>query len=59
MTQRLKDLPAACEYLAISRAKVYQLISAGELKSLKIGRATRFDQTELDRFVDALTGKAA
>ena len=31
----------AAELLSLGRSKVYQLIAAGELRAVKIGRATR------------------
>ena len=44
----------ACEYLNISRATLYKLIREGKLKPLKIGRSTRFDRRDLDRFIESL-----
>ncbi len=59
MQPRLKDLPAACEHLTVSRAKLYNLIAAGEIKAVKIGRSTRFETADLDAFIDRLISKAA
>ncbi len=43
----------------ISRSKVYQLIRAGELKPVKIGRRTFVPETSWQAFVDRLTDGGA
>jgi excisionase family DNA binding protein len=43
----------------ISRSKVYQLIRAGELKSVKIGRRTFVPETSWRAFVNRLTDGGA
>ena len=50
---RLLDIEHGRGYLGgISREKLYQLIRAGELSVVKIGRRTFIDRAELDRFID-------
>lgn len=39
----------------ISRSKVYQLIAAGDLKPVKIGRRTFVPEASLQAFFDRLT----
>ncbi|PZQ20576.1 MAG: hypothetical protein DI569_15085 [Sphingopyxis macrogoltabida] len=34
-------IPEACEALSVGRTTIYELIGAGRLKAVKIGRATR------------------
>lgn len=40
--------------LAIGRTVVYQLISSGELESVKIGRARRVVHSSIEAFVEKL-----
>lgn len=49
---RLARLVEAIEYTAFSRSSIYRAIKSGELKSLKLGGALRFEYTELDRWID-------
>ena len=46
----------AAKRLGVSRARLYQLLAAGEIASLKIGSSRRVPVAELDRFVDRLMG---
>ena len=43
---------AAADYLGISRATVERLVYRGELPIVKIGRATRYDIDDLDRYIE-------
>lgn len=43
----------ASAYLRLSRSSIYKLISAGQLRPIKIGRRTLFTREELDRLIDA------
>jgi excisionase family DNA binding protein len=49
----LRSVTGSAEYLAISRAKLYELIFSGELASLKIGSRRLISTAELDRFIAA------
>jgi excisionase family DNA binding protein len=42
----------AAEWLGISRAKLYELLGGGELRSFTVGRARRIPMTELVGFVE-------
>jgi excisionase family DNA binding protein len=37
--------------LTISRSKTYELIAAGQLRALRVGRSRRIPASELERFV--------
>jgi excisionase family DNA binding protein len=41
----------AADYLSVSARTVKQLMTAGRLHYVKIGRATRIDRRDLDNFV--------
>ena len=53
----LLRVPEAAEALALSRAKVYQMLASGQLKSVKIGAATRIPIGALQRLVAQLCGE--
>ena len=50
--RRLLTLRSAADVLSISRGAIYNLLDAGELTSIHIGRARRIPLAELRRFVD-------
>jgi excisionase family DNA binding protein len=41
----------ACASLAISRPTLYRLMARGEISAIKIGRGTRIQSAEIERFV--------
>ena len=45
--------------LGISRAKVYELIDSGALRSVRIDGARRIKAADLEAFVASLSGEAA
>ena len=51
----LLTVPEVAAHLRLSRARVYELLSAGQLPSVRIGRSRRVRRTALAAFVDALT----
>lgn len=55
----LHQVPEAFRRIGIGRSKGYQLIAAGELHVVKIGRRTLIAETELQRFVEALADQDA
>lgn len=60
MTEPLLYAPAdAARLLGISRAKFYDLLAAGEIPSVHIGRARRISRAALDEYVERLTETAA
>ena len=44
----------AAEAISVSRSRMFQLISDGEVESIKIGRVRRIPRTALDAYVDRL-----
>ena len=47
----LLKIPEVLERLAISQTKLYELMSSGERRSVKVGRSRRVPSDELDRFI--------
>jgi len=52
MTMRngLEDVTGACDYLKVSRGKLYKLMSEGRLAYVKIDACRRIPKEELMRF---------
>lgn len=60
MPVRLAYPPAeAAELLGLSRARLYQLIADGSIRSFKIGRSRRISAEALGAFLDAASTDAA
>jgi excisionase family DNA binding protein len=56
-TATLPTLLKIAEIMArtgLSKASVYRVINAGQLKTVKIGRSVRVTESELSRFIEAL-----
>jgi excisionase family DNA binding protein len=52
-TQRLLlRVPEVAKALGLSRTKVYELIAAGELPVIRLGRAVRVSVTALQKWVE-------
>jgi len=54
MEKKLLTLPEVQTALSLGRSKVYELIGAGELRPVRVGRAVRFPAHEIDAFVARL-----
>lgn len=54
----LKTPEGAAELLEVGRTKVYELMSSGELESVKIGRARRIPTAALADYVARLREQA-
>jgi excisionase family DNA binding protein len=54
MDNLLLKIPEVAASLGISRAKVYELIADGSLRSVKIGGARRVRASDLVSYVDTL-----
>lgn len=50
----LLKIPAVMERLAVGQTEVYELMSSGELRSVKVGRSRRVPSHELERFMAEL-----
>lgn len=48
---RLLRISEAALFLAVSRSSIYQLMEHGQLPYVKVGRARRVRQQDLDQFV--------
>lgn len=60
MPDRVSDSPArlltvedAAGFLSVSRSRLYELIAAGELSSVSIGRSRRVSLGDLEEFVES------
>lgn len=53
------SIRTVAERLDISRAGVYGLLSAGKLRSFKLGNRTLIAESELQRFITSLTAADA
>jgi excisionase family DNA binding protein len=53
---RLLTIPQAAARLSISRSTAYQLVAAGRLETVHIGRACRIPADAVDDFVASLRG---
>ena len=58
VNQLLHSMPDAWATLGVSRSTLYELIAAGELKAVKVGRRTLIRHEELERYVRTLPEKA-
>jgi len=51
---RLLTVPEVCEHLAVSRSRLYQLLSEGRVQARKCGSRTLVPEGELKRFIETL-----
>lgn len=58
MDKQLYTLPEVQQALSLGRSKVYELMAAGELRPLRVGRAVRFRAQEVESFVERLAEQA-
>jgi excisionase family DNA binding protein len=54
MATVLLKIPDVMERLSVGQTKVYELMSSGELRSVRVGRARRVPSDELERFMAEL-----
>ena len=59
MEQLLIDVTSAAAALGIGRTKVYELLAAGKLRKVKIGRRSLIPVGALQELVDSLDGEDA
>lgn len=53
MDRELLRVPEAAERLSLSRSQTYQMAAAGQLPTVRVGRALRIPARELERWVDS------
>jgi len=54
---RLFSVRSVADSLSISRSAVYNLLKAGKLESVKIGKSRRVTASQLSDFLDSLHGQ--
>jgi excisionase family DNA binding protein len=54
MVKNVFRVEEAAEYLSISRAKAYELIQRGELRSVKIDGSRRINLNQLEAYIHRL-----
>ena len=59
MTKLLLTVPEAAESLGISRSKLYQLIAAGAVRSIRIDGSRRVPVESLTTYIHQLMEEAA
>lgn len=57
MTERLLKIPEVAERLQVSRAFVYELMSAGQIPAVSIGAARRVPESGLDTYIHRLVAE--
>jgi excisionase family DNA binding protein len=57
VSQLLYSLPDAWATLGVSRSTLYELIAAGDIQAVKVGRRTLIRHDELERYVQSLPAK--
>ncbi len=58
MTRELLDVKQVREILHLSERSVFRLIKRKELKGFKVGREWRFEQSDIDDFIERQRRKA-
>jgi len=53
---RLLTVKDAAAYLAISERKLWDMSKAGEIPVVRLGRAVRYDRSDLDSFIQRAKG---
>jgi len=59
MEKVLLSIPEAAERLSLGRSKLYELMTTGQIKSVRIGRAVRLPTTEVDGYAERLLAEQA
>jgi excisionase family DNA binding protein len=59
VTKLLLTVPEAAEALGISRSKLYQLLSAGTIRSIRIDGSRRVPVEALNHYINQLMEEAA
>jgi len=54
---RFADIPGACHALSVSRSTLYELLSAGRIRSVHLGTRRLIPVSEIDRFARELTAE--
>ena len=54
MNTTLLSIPEACEKLRIGRTRLYQILNAGQIKALRMGKRTFIPAAAVDEFINGL-----
>lgn len=57
MTDNLLTIQQVMDRLKLGRSTVYRLIDAGKLRPVKIGKALRFREQDIQAFISSLSGE--
>lgn len=56
---RLLPFPELIQKTSLHKTKLYELINAGELQPIKLGRKTVFSEREVNQWIESQIAKAA
>ena len=54
---RLIDLPELTKLTTLRKTKLYELINAGQLRPIKLGRKTVFSEQEINQWIETQIAK--
>lgn len=54
MNTTLLSIPEACEKLRIGRTRLYQILNAGQIKAVRMGKRTFIPTAAVDEFINGL-----
>jgi len=55
----LLSIPECADRLSLGRSKLYELLSRGDIRAVRIGRAVRIPATEIERYAASLAAEFA
>ncbi len=54
MENTLLNVPEACEQLRIGKTRLYQIMNAGQIKAVRIGKRTLIPAASIEEFINGL-----
>lgn len=54
MENTLLNVPEACERLRIGKTRLYQILNAGQIKAVRIGKRTLIPTVSIEEFINGL-----
>ncbi len=54
MENTLLNVPEACERLRIGKTRLYQILNAGQIKAVRIGKRTLIPVVSIEEFINGL-----
>ncbi|MBF6285409.1 helix-turn-helix transcriptional regulator [Nocardia cyriacigeorgica] len=57
--ERLHRIPEACAALGIGRSYLYELMGAGRIRSVKVGRRRLVPESAIQEFIEQLDAEVA